>query len=428
MSKIQEMRTLLKNNLQNSQQGIYSVCSSHETVLKVALNFAKTKNYPLVIESTSNQVNQFGGYTGMLPVDFVNYVENLANEVGYPLDKLILGGDHLGPNVWQAEPAATAMQKSCDLVRSYIEAGYRKIHLDASMSCAGDEAVLTDEIVAHRAAELCRVAETTWQSLNDGTEAPVYIIGTEVPVPGGSQENEEELQPTSVSAAQTTYNITKTIFHDNDLSEAWQRVIALVIQPGVEFSDDNIFHYQAEKSKDLSSLVHSFDLVFEAHSTDYQSKENLNHLVNNHFAILKVGPWLTYAYREALFNLAHIENTMYQYGMLKQSSNFLDKMLDFLGKNPQYWDKYYHGSTEEIRYKCLYSLSDRIRYYWTNKDVQNLVAALMNQLGEQVLPYSLVSSYFPYAITELPREQHTAPQLIAHHIEQVLSQYEYAIE
>ncbi|MFL1089387.1 class II D-tagatose-bisphosphate aldolase non-catalytic subunit, partial [Acinetobacter baumannii] len=92
----------------------------------------------VLIEATSNQVNQFGGYTGMQPADFRDFVYNIARTVGFPAERIILGGDHLGPNCWQDEPAAVAMEKSIDLIKAYVAAGFSKIHLDASMSCADD--------------------------------------------------------------------------------------------------------------------------------------------------------------------------------------------------------------------------------------------------------------------------------------------------
>ncbi len=97
-------------------------------------------------------------------------------------ERLILGGDHLGPNPWRALPAAEAMQRAETMVAEYARAGFGKIHLDASMACGGDPERLSDEVVAERAARLCRAAE----SACGAGVAPVYVIGTEVPVPGGA--------------------------------------------------------------------------------------------------------------------------------------------------------------------------------------------------------------------------------------------------
>ena len=64
-----------------------------------------------LIEATSNQVNQDGGYTGMVPAQFRDFVQGIAERVGFPLARLVLGGDHLGPNAWTALPADEAMAK-----------------------------------------------------------------------------------------------------------------------------------------------------------------------------------------------------------------------------------------------------------------------------------------------------------------------------
>ncbi|WP_163362694.1 class II D-tagatose-bisphosphate aldolase non-catalytic subunit, partial [Escherichia coli] len=76
---------------------------------------------------------QYGGYTGMTPVDFVVFVETIAREEGFDRTNLIFGGDHLGPNPWRKLPAEEAMAKAEAMVIDYIQAGFTKIHLDASM-------------------------------------------------------------------------------------------------------------------------------------------------------------------------------------------------------------------------------------------------------------------------------------------------------
>ena len=104
-----------------------------------------------MIEATSNQVNQFGGYTGMEPIDFANYIELIAKSVGVDMDLVILGGDHLGPQVWRSEPADVAMRHAADMIRDYVNAGFRKIHLDCSEGCAGEPAQVGDALAAGRA-------------------------------------------------------------------------------------------------------------------------------------------------------------------------------------------------------------------------------------------------------------------------------------
>ena len=126
---------IVKAQKQGIAKGIVSICSAHPWVLKAAMQ--ETEG-PLLIEATCNQVNQFGGYTGMKPVDFVCYVRKIAKENNFPFENVILGGDHLGPSVWQSEPAGSAMEKSEHLIRDYVEAGFVKIHIDCSMPLGDD--------------------------------------------------------------------------------------------------------------------------------------------------------------------------------------------------------------------------------------------------------------------------------------------------
>ena len=143
-------------------RGVTSVCSAHPHVIKQTLKVCATFGVPPLIEATCNQVNQFGGYTGMTPQDFVGHVRRIAQETNYPFENIILGGDHLGPNVWQNEPADSAMQKAKEMVRDYVQAGFTKIHLDCSMRLADDLQVVPNfKVIAKRAAELAKVVEDT---------------------------------------------------------------------------------------------------------------------------------------------------------------------------------------------------------------------------------------------------------------------------
>ncbi|MDP5009136.1 MAG: class II D-tagatose-bisphosphate aldolase, non-catalytic subunit, partial [Glaciimonas sp.] len=207
---MQHLTSVIAQQKADLAVGIYAVCSAHPLVLKAALQQGLQDKSVVLIEATSNQVNQFGGYTGMQPAAFCDFVFSLADEIGFNRDAIILGGDHLGPNAWQKESADYAMQKACVMVHDYVMAGFKKIHLDCSMSCADDPVPLTDINVAQRAAQLCRVAEAAWQKI--GGEAPVYVIGTEVPVPGGAHEALDDLQVTSPAAAAQTLAVHREIF------------------------------------------------------------------------------------------------------------------------------------------------------------------------------------------------------------------------
>jgi D-tagatose-1,6-bisphosphate aldolase subunit GatZ/KbaZ len=395
-------------------RGIPSICSAHPYVIKQTLRVSETPDISPLIEATCNQVNQFGGYTGMTPEDFVAYVRGIAKEANFPLENIILGGDHLGPNVWQGEPAESAMEKSKVLVRDYVKAGFLKIHLDCSMRLADDPlGVLNPEIVAQRAARLAKAAEESLSQGSRGEGGLRYVIGTEVPIPGGAKEHEEGVRVTTVEDARQTIEVTREAFVREGLESAWERVIAVVVQPGVEFGDDFVLEYQPEKAKGLSRFIEGQSMIYEAHSTDYQTRDALTNLVRDHFAILKVGPALTFAFREAVFALAMIENELIS---KDGRSNLIQVLEDVMLVQPEHWQKYYHGTQPEQAFKRKYSLSDRARYYWVQPEVQHAFTQLMHNLGDGVLPYSLLSQFV--------NETHlNAAQVIDLKINKVLNDY-----
>ncbi|WGO84303.1 D-tagatose-bisphosphate aldolase, class II, non-catalytic subunit [Arsenophonus apicola] len=388
---MQSLLQLIHRHKAGDAVGIYSVCSAHPWVLESALQVAKERKTAVLIEATSNQVNQFGGYTGMQPRDFRNKIFEIANKLDFPTQQIWLGGDHLGPNVWQEHSAEQAMTFSETLIYDYVKAGFRKIHLDCSMPCADDAAPLTDEIVAQRAARLCTVAERSWRE--NGGEAPVYVIGTEVPTPGGVKSALTKVQITSANAAATTLNIHQSAWHNAGLIDVWPRVIALVVQPGVEFSHHQVEHYQVEKAKALSHYIENHPhIVYEAHSTDYQTPQSYQNLVRDHFAILKVGPALTFALREGLFALDKLDREWNG----KQLAAYLSETLEqVMLEQPKHWQPYYQGSAHQQYIDRQYSLNDRIRYYWTNPKVEAAVEKLLTNLRQRPVPLSMLSQYLP---------------------------------
>ncbi len=286
---------------------------------------------PVLIEATCNQVNQYGGYTGMTPVDFAQFVDGIANKVGFPKERLILGGDHLGPLAWAGEPAQNAMEKAKALVQSYVQAGFTKIHLDASVPCS-DDRILSVEMIADRTAELAAAAQEV------GGNQPIrYIVGTEVPPAGGAKKDENlttvsnhtlvshhTLVSTPESASET-HAAMERAFYKVGAGAAWEHVIAMVVQPGIEYGDQIVREYNREEAIGLARWIETIPgIVFEAHSTDYQSVNALRWLVEDHFAILKVGPALTFALREAVYALAMIEDELGLFPPLIVSARLLN--------------------------------------------------------------------------------------------------------
>lgn len=372
--------------------GVYSVCSAHPTVVEAAIHQAAADGTHVLIEATSNQVDQFGGYTGLRPADFRDLVLAIADRCGFPRDRVVLGGDHLGPNRWQSESASAAMEKAEALIAAYVEAGYAKIHLDCSMSCAGDPQVLDDTTVAERTARLLAVAERAAQG--SGTDLPLYVIGTEVPVPGGAHETLGVLTPTPADRARRTIDAHRTAFEQSGLDHVWPRVMALVVQPAVEFDHLQVIDYQHSATDQLRRVLDDEQhLVFEAHSTDYQRPAQLRELVEDHWAVLKVGPGLTFAMREALFALAHIEDQLI---LGPSRSDLIDVIERRMLANPGYWQGYYDGDPHTQQTARRYSYSDRLRYYWADEEVDAARRALLDNLDRVGIPLPLVSQFLPY--------------------------------
>ena len=398
--------------------GIVSVCSAHPAVIRAAEELAREYGATLLLESTSNQVDQFGGYTGLTPADFIAQVKTLLPADAAP----VFGGDHLGPNRWQHLPSDEAMKNSEELIRHYVQAGYEKIHLDCSMSCAGDPVPLPDATVAERAARLCRIAEDTRAAM-PGAVPLVYIIGTEVPVPGGAKEALDGVTPTTPDAARTTYAVHKDTFAAHGLGDdVWARVVALVVQPGVEFDHHGVEDYRPERATALSAVAHDFPhAVFEAHSTDYQTPQAFKDLVRDHFAILKVGPALPFAYREALFGLSQIAIEL----GLETDTDLIGEADTVMREAPADWQKYYHGDRREQRLLRAYSLSDRIRYYWTKPRLAKSVQELLDVLGTREIPLGVAHQYLPLGAEACRArgEKITADNLINNTIKAALAPY-----
>lgn len=422
---MKSLLSLIQKHKQGQATGIYSVCSAHPLVIEAALKQAAKDKQLVLIEATSNQVNQFGGYTGMTPKDFTERVFKLADQLSFPVKNIVLGGDHLGPNCWQNLSAEDAIKLSEQMVHDYVTAGFKKIHLDCSMPCADDTTPLSEDIMAERAAKLCLAAEQAFQAI-DG-EAPVYVIGTEVPTPGGALESlDEGVEVTKPEEAITTLNAHHQAFSDFGLGYVWPRVIGLVVQPGVEFDHHSIHHYQHQAAKPLSKMIEKQPyLVFEAHSTDYQNPAAYQQLVEDHFAILKVGPALTFALREALFGLDRAEK---EWLGTHHASHLRETIEQVMHEQPDYWRSYYLSKGHQQFLDCNYSLSDRIRYYWTHPDVQAAQHALFEHLTANPLPVTLLSQYLPNQAKAITQQliDNTPADIVIHKIMEVTSVYSNA--
>lgn len=387
-----QLAAMVARHRAGSAEGTYAVCSAHPLVLEAAVRQALADGTWLLVEATSNQVDQFGGYTGMRPADFRDLVLDVADRWGLPRARLVLGGDHLGPNRWRDRGPDEAMVLAEGLVEAYVAAGYTKIHLDCSMPCAGDPAPLGDAVVAERAARLLAVAERASEAAGQQGRLS-YVIGTEVPVPGGAHETLDGLSPTTPEAARATIRAHRVAVADAGMSHAWGRVRALVVQPAVEFDHVQVIDYRSERTVALRAvLADEPGMVFEAHSTDYQTAEHLRELVRDHWAVLKVGPGLTFALREALFALAEIERALVEPALRSDLVEVLDARMV---AEPRYWAGYHEGDPDRVRVERRYSYSDRVRYYWPDPEVEAAVGTLFANLAAVEIPMTLLSQHLP---------------------------------
>lgn len=426
-------KQLAKREYGDKGAGLLSACTASPHVIRAAMRRFKAAGLPLplLVESTANQVDQFGGYSGMKPADFVAFVQGLAAQEGYPLDALALGGDHLGPLTWRGEDEVAAMEKACALVEAYVAAGYAKIHIDTSMKLAGDpEGPLDSRVVARRGARLAAVCEAAFEArkrAHPDAEHPIYVVGSEVPVPGGTQEA-ERVQVTRPADFEATYVQFCEAFEAAGVKEAAQYIVAVVVQPGVEFSGDDICDYAPKEATALMAALEGHpSLVFEGHSTDYQRRDALARLVGDGVAILKVGPGLTFALREGLMALEGMEAQWVPEG---RRSHFARVLEDAMLENPAHWQPYCGGDTEaERRVQMLYGYSDRCRYYLGRPEVEGAIATLLDNLAQNPAPLPLVSQYLPvqYGRVRAGALKNTPLDLLYDKIGEVLDDYLFAV-
>ncbi len=361
------LREILGRNLAGEPVGLPSWCTAHGDTLRAVLSTYRACDRPILIEATCNQVNQEGGYTGMTPAGFRRFLTDLARHEGIAFDRIILGGDHLGPNPWKAGSADAAMDKARAMVAAYVEAGFTKIHLDASMPCADDEA-LSEDTMAARAADLARVAEAA------AAGRPLdYVIGTEVPAPGGETGDTHDAAVTDPAALRVTLEAHRAAFTARGLGAAFERVAAVVVRSGADFSNEAVEPFDPDATVALATVSSAEGPAFEAHSTDYQTAEALRAMVASRFAILKVGPELTHAYREAVMTLARLAD---EAGI---ASDIPEALLAAMRDDPSQW-RAHVAPGPGLEARLLGGYADRVRYYWGRPTVSGAVADLLDKV------------------------------------------------
>lgn len=413
MNAVDRFQHALADHLTGKPTVAVSVCSAHPDVLSALFRSALEHGTLALIETTPSQVNLSSGYTGLSPERLVSRVMEIATAEGFAEDRILLGADHLGPAQWRHMRADDAMSAAERLAVAYVRAGYRKIHLDASRPCADDPIHLPLEVTAHRCAHLAAACEEAGPAAS-----LIYVVGSDVPTPGGDTDTHQS-HVTRPEDLERTLSVFSDVFAARGLGEAWRRVVGVVVAAGVTFGEDFIVDYAPLPELARAIACHA-GLVFEAHSTDYQRPEDLKRMVENHFFILKVGPWLTYTLREALFLLELMEREMAP----SHASRFRKTLISAMMKNPVHWQGYYGESGQAISLGLSYGYSDRCRYYLSDPAVVEARERLLKNLGPQI-PESLISQYMPMQYPKV-RAGRLAPhprELMIDRIRDVLGHY-----
>jgi D-tagatose-1,6-bisphosphate aldolase subunit GatZ/KbaZ len=377
---------IIKRNWAGEIGAIPSICSAQPDVIRASLLRAQTLDRPIVFEATSNQVNQEGGYTGMRPENFVLFVHDIAAKANIDRSRIILGGDHLGPQVWRTQDADAAMAKARTLVASYVSAGFTKIHLDCSEGCRGEADQLTGEQTAIRSAKLAR----TCLLASDGIQSLKLVVGTEVPTPGGACDNiKSDVLATTPASAYATLAA-----HGDAFGDMSPLIAGLVVQRGVEFSAMHVHQLPMGRASNFLGALKDWPQVcLEAHSTDYQKPEVFPRLASLGFAFQKVGPALTFACRQALYALNHAQGLMGgAFGVLQ---NTMEAVMIADTRN---WVGHYQGCAEQLFVQRHFGLADRIRYDWPHPQAKTAVAALRRDIT--MIPDSVWWQVFNQAVME----------------------------
>lgn len=399
-----DLRQIIARSRAGEAIAIPSVCTAHPDALEASLTLAETLDQPIVVEATSNQVNQDGGYTGLRPADFISFVKAIAANAQVKHERILFGGDHLGPQAWRKLPAEQAMEKAQRMLADYVAAGFTKIHLDCSEGCAGEPAQLPDEITATRSAALAATALKHAPAPN----ALLFVIGTEVPPPGGARTKDHgDIPPTTPDSAKTTLDAHRDAFTAAQIP--LDLIGGLVVQPGVEFSPMEVHHLPLTREPGLLRALADWPgTCLEAHSTDYQHPAAYPRLAELGFAFQKVGPALTFAWREALYALDTIRA---QTGRATGPS-LPDTMEEVMLANPAHWQAHVHGPDQRLQRH--FGLADRIRYHWPDPKAQEAVRRLLTDLADQGLPDPLLLAHFCADEIAFAREsRHPLPRALA---------------
>ena len=368
------------------QKALPSFCTANFDVIESIFYYCNLNKLPCLIECTSNQVNQEGGYSNHTPKTFVKKINKLKKKIRLNQSQLFLGGDHLGPLPWKNSSSKIALNNSINLINKFLNKKFDKIHIDTSIKCKNDRLINSKKIFNRT----LKILNST--SIKKKINNIFLIIGTEVPL-SGSDDNKNIIITHLKQIQNESLRFIKFL---ND-QKFKRKKFGLVVEPGMKYMNSSIKKPLLKTFFKKREFSVKNNFVFEAHSTDYQPLKILNKLVDNNFKFLKVGPELTYNYSRALYLMNNIEKKFYK----KKESEIKKNILLSMRQNKKYWKDYYNNRDNKL---LLNSKLDRSRYYLNCKNVKNSINILKNNINKldkykfsRLIPKNLRKDFFLYS-------------------------------
>ena len=345
--------------MRNLNKPLPSFCTSNFEVLNFLMIYSKIHKLPVLIECTSNQVNQYGGYTKLKPINFYKKIMNLKNKFKLKKENVLIGADHLGPLPWKHLDEKKALKNAIKLFKDCINAKFNKIHIDTGIKLKKDSS-LSKKIIIERCKKI-------YNSVNKKKLNHIkFVFGTEVPVAGGGGGNKMLL--TSLKAIKKDIEEYKKI----------RKRFSLVVEPGLNFTNNKVYKLNMKNFKQKYILSKKDKFSFEAHSTDFQQYKSLKKLVKNNFLYLKIGPELTFNFMKAVLYMQSLEKKFFN----GRKSNIQNNISSIMDKKKIYWKNYYKGKKKVIENLKFNSFLDRSRYYWNEKKIIQSLSILKKNINK----------------------------------------------
>jgi D-tagatose-1,6-bisphosphate aldolase subunit GatZ/KbaZ len=380
-------------NRGGEKKGIYTVDSQNSTVQEAYLRQALADGSPALFEICADMLDPHGQSGKIIPDDFIANIRQIAVKTGFPRDRIFFGVNDLSPSLWQDEPVVSAMKKTCTFISDLVSLGSNILGIHAGMPLKGDPAdkLLSQEEIILREVALYQAAESAAAALPD-EEKPLYVIDVH-PGQGMTEDQTNIIHKEDVEIAVDRF--AKTAMAAG-LPEMKERLLAVRIFLGAGYDSEKIVPFDSSLINELGGCVYGDKpVVLEVQRTDFQPQTVLDQLVDNHFAFMRIGQELTYTMREALFSMAMMENETMIGKPGVYLSNFIIELDRAMQSAPRHWQKYYTGNGFEQLIARKYSLYDRSRFYWEDKEVRKTKKRLFDNLIEYPIPLTVMRQFMP---------------------------------